>query len=414
VTACALATTPALAQIIVDDFEVDSSANYTVANDGSPNGTQAFAFDYVAAGIPPAPRSMAGDVGGLLLTANDSAGATDAWTLFHNTSVDVTHYKLTVDVWMNFAALAGSTEHAHVGVGGNGATFNSLFTPISGSGAFIAFTGDGGSISDYRWFRDAANTPAGDSFSTTLPNDHPSYLGHGSNGSGAYFQALFPSPPATIAGSPGNIWTTLEVDVDNAAGQISFLFDGSLTFQGDFANTFDGFVSLGLADVFGSVSGASNVFTVFDNLEVVEVPPTAIGTTYCSPANFNSTGSAGVITATGSDVAMDNNLTLTASSLPDGQFAYFIGAMGQAFIPMAGGSQGNLCVGSPTVRFNLQVGQITGGMFAIQVDTSDVPLPPNFNHLIVGGETWDFQCWYRDVNPNPTSNFTDGVEIAFQ
>ena len=29
------------------------------------------------------------------------------------------------------------------------------------------------------------------------------------------------------------------------------------------------------------------------------------------------------------------------------------------------------------------------------------------------GETWNFQAWSRDLNPNPTSNLTDAVSVAF-
>jgi hypothetical protein len=29
------------------------------------------------------------------------------------------------------------------------------------------------------------------------------------------------------------------------------------------------------------------------------------------------------------------------------------------------------------------------------------------------GETWSFQAWFRDPNPGPTSNFTDGVAVLF-
>jgi hypothetical protein len=290
IVASTLAATSASAQVVIsDNFEVDTSANYTVVNDGTPDGTQTFAFDYVAAGIPLAPRSAAGDVGGLRLAANTSLGAVDAATVFHNTPVNALQYKLTVDVFMHFTGTAGTTVHAHVGVGGNGATFNQIFTPISGSGAFIGFDGDGGSASDYRWFRDAANSPPGDPANTTLPNSHPSYLGHGSNNSGAFFQSLFPSPPATIAGSPGNIWTTLEIVVDNANGLISFYFDGQLTFQGAFAGDFNGLASLGMADVFTSISGPS-IFAVFDNFEV-EVLPTGLTPTAIFGLNVRGVGS---------------------------------------------------------------------------------------------------------------------------
>ncbi len=267
VAAAALAASASAQVVITDNFEVDSSANYTVVTDATPDNSRVFAFDYVAAGIPLAPRSQAGDIGGLRVTANDSLGAADAQTLFHNTVVNANQYRLKVDVFMRFVGTSGTTEYAHVGVGGDGATFNSLFTPISGSGAFIAFTGDGGSASDYRWFRSPANTPAGDTANTTLPNSHPSYLGRGSNNTGAFFQSLFPSPPATVAGSPGNIWTTVEIFVDNLAGVISFSFDGQLTYLGRFANRFDGLVSLGIADTFSSLSGP-NSFTLYDNLEV--------------------------------------------------------------------------------------------------------------------------------------------------
>ena len=29
------------------------------------------------------------------------------------------------------------------------------------------------------------------------------------------------------------------------------------------------------------------------------------------------------------------------------------------------------------------------------------------------GETWNFTTWYRDVNPTPTSNFTDAISVLF-
>ncbi|MCP3917516.1 MAG: hypothetical protein GY711_18380 [bacterium] len=29
------------------------------------------------------------------------------------------------------------------------------------------------------------------------------------------------------------------------------------------------------------------------------------------------------------------------------------------------------------------------------------------------GETWNFQCWFRDANPAPTSNTSDGLSITW-
>jgi len=415
-TAGTLAATSASAQVLItDNFEVNSSANYTVVDDGTPDGTQTFAFDYVAAGIPLAPRSTAGDRAGLRLTANDVTGSADAWTLFHNTAVTANRYTLTVDVFMNFINGGTTTEHAHIGVGGDGTTFNQLFTPISGSGAFIAFTGDGGSGSDYRWFRSALNTPVGETANTTLPNDHPSYLGNGSNNVNPFFQSLFPSPPATIAGSPGNIWTTVVIDVDQVAGVISFYFDGTLTFQGNFANRFDGLVSLGHADVFASLSGALNVFALYDNL-VVEAPTGSLGTNYCPPVP-NSTGVGSAIAATGSNSVAANNVTLLASQMPNNAFGYFLTSLTQGVIMNPGGSQGNLCLTGAIGRY-VGPGQIKNsgatGSFSLAIDLTQTPQPTGFVS-ISAGQTWNFTTWHRDaIGGVATSNFTGGLSIAFQ
>jgi hypothetical protein len=140
---------------------------------------------------------------------------------------------------------------------------------------------------------------------------------------------------------------------------------------------------------------------------------TGIGTNYCGPAVPNSTTNSGVITATGSALATDNNVTLTASDLPANQFGYFLTSMTQGFVPNPGGSQGNLCLGSPIGRFNAQI-QNSGaaGSMSIPVDLTAIPTNPA--SAVMGGQTWRFQAWYRDVNPGTTSNFTDAVEVPFQ
>jgi hypothetical protein len=259
---------PASASLISDSFETDSSSNYTVVNDGTPNGTVNFSYNYVSAGIPLAPRSSPGDSFGLRMTVNDSAGAVDTFTAFHNTLITAPIYTFTVDVYIGFTGTAGTTEHAHVGVGGDGVTPNSLFTPISGSGSFIAFDGDGGSASDYRWYLDADNGGA-----TTIPNTDPSYLGHGSNNTGAFYQALFPS--TTVAGSPGNVWTKVEVTVDNSAKSIQYRMNDQLIFDstpnGPYTGNLNGAISVGLHDAFTSVDPATT-YVVFDNLVVTAVP----------------------------------------------------------------------------------------------------------------------------------------------
>lgn len=275
--AATLSSAAHAAVVISDAFETGSGADYTVVdgvdvdNGGAPDGTVNFAFDYVAAGIPLAPRSSVGDRSGLRFTVNDSLALTHTQTAFHNSIITAPAYRLTVDVFMGFSGTAGTTEFAHVGVGGDGATPNSIFSPISGSGSFLSFTGDGGSGSDYRWFLAGANGGP-----TSVTNTDPSYLSNGSNNTGPFFQSLFPlSSGASVAGSPGNIWTTVDIDV--ADGTISYFFDGTLTFQGTYTGSLDGLVSLGLHDAFTSVDPGT-VFTLYDNLTVTAIPePTTTG-----------------------------------------------------------------------------------------------------------------------------------------
>ncbi len=161
-----------------------------------------------------------------------------------------------------------------------------------------------------------------------------------------------------------------------------------------------------MSDQNGPNSGSAWVFSGCDAC--------AIGTNYCGPANRNSTGQAAVIAATGSKVAQANNLTLTATQLPQQRFGYFLNSPTQGFVPFAGGSQGNLCLGT---AFGRHLDQIRNsgdaGKFSIKVDLTMLPTPGG-PHSVVAGETWNFQAWFRDKNPGNTSNFTDGVSVLFK
>jgi hypothetical protein len=114
------------------------------------------------------------------------------------------------------------------------------------------------------------------------------------------------------------------------------------------------------------------------------------------------------ISVLGDCEASENDLVLNATQLPPNRFGYFLLSETQAFFPLPGGSQGNLCIGGTIGRFQAQV-QNSGpaGEIAITVDLTNVPL---FG-AITAGETWNFTCWYRDVGGN--SNFTGGIAIPF-
>jgi len=150
--------------------------------------------------------------------------------------------------------------------------------------------------------------------------------------------------------------------------------------------------------------------TIVAGHEVLVLPD--LGTNYCGPAVPNSSGLPALIAASGSSTVSDDDFHLEASSLPTNQFGYFLVSATQGFVPGAGGSQGNLCLAGQIGRYKndvLSSGPL--GSFSMQVDLALLPAP--INQPVLPGDTWNFQAWFRDKNPTPTSNFTDGLEVTF-
>lgn len=147
--------------------------------------------------------------------------------------------------------------------------------------------------------------------------------------------------------------------------------------------------------------------------QVREVPP-PVGTNYCVAAP-NSTGVTALISATGSAAVVANDLTLVASRLPLNAFSYFITSRTQAYVAMAGGSQGNLCLGGSIGRGvgGVIVNSGFSGRVSVVANLTSMPTPmgPVAVHV---GETWNFQCWSRDsVGGVATSNYTNGLTVTF-
>ena len=139
-----------------------------------------------------------------------------------------------------------------------------------------------------------------------------------------------------------------------------------------------------------------------------------LGTNYCA-AVANSTGATGSISATGSILAASNDVTLTGSGLPTGQFGIFVTSAVAGFVPNPAGSNGNLCLAGSLGRF-VGPGQI------LQIDASgEINLPIDLTAIpsgggtiaVAAGDTRFFQAWHRD-GVGGGSNFTDGLEITFQ
>ena len=140
-----------------------------------------------------------------------------------------------------------------------------------------------------------------------------------------------------------------------------------------------------------------------------------IGTNYCV-ANPNSTGLPASIAAFGSEVIADNTVTLVTTDVPPNQFGFYLMSAERDFMPLFGGSDGNLCLAAPIIRFDHPpTGEVifsgSEGMLTFSPDLTNLP----FGVVFQPGETWYFQSWFRDVvGPNLTSNTSDGVGITWQ
>ena len=264
---------------ISDDFDIDSSADYTVVDTdallGPRDGLTTFAFDYSTLGIASAPNTSGATTLGLYMTVNDQEGdegesEDDAVTAFHNTAAPAGNYELSVDIYMGVTGTGGTTEFVHVGVAGDGVTPNAIFSPIIGSGHYLASTGEGGSGSDHRHSKPSQ---------FAVPSGDLSYLNDllTTNAPGDTYQEIFSAANGyQFPGSPGNSWATLTIGVAN--GNITYSYNGTPIIADTYDDSDGNLVSLGYADVFSSVASPfRSQFIVYDNLTVTAIPePTSL------------------------------------------------------------------------------------------------------------------------------------------
>lgn len=145
-------------------------------------------------------------------------------------------------------------------------------------------------------------------------------------------------------------------------------------------------------------------------------PNGSIGTNLCDPNAANSTGLPGQMWVTGSDVALANSMTLMVADLPANAFGYMVVSQSTGFLPMPGGSQGNLCLnGADIGRYvNSPMLVSADGVGMQAIDLTQIPHPSLGSIAAIAGQTFGWQLWYRDLNPTLTSNWTNAVRVTFQ
>ena len=93
---------------------------------------------------------------------------------------------------------------------------------------------------------------------------------------------------------------------------------------------------------------------------------------------------------------------------------FFLASTTQDLINNPGGSSGNLCLGGSIGRYSsFAQSSMSTGSIDLTIDLTAVAQPTG-PVQVAPGETWSFQCWFRDsVLGFPTSNFSGAVEVTF-
>lgn len=128
-----------------------------------------------------------------------------------------------------------------------------------------------------------------------------------------------------------------------------------------------------------------------------------LGVPFC-PVKRNSTGEGARMTASGSTTPGVGVLQLEAAPLPPNKAGLVI--MSRSELAATPFSAGFLCLGAPIVRLPLTT---TGsGTLLTALNWSGA------SSAIAAGDTWSFQTWFRDAQPNsPGANLSEGLRLSF-
>lgn len=129
-------------------------------------------------------------------------------------------------------------------------------------------------------------------------------------------------------------------------------------------------------------------------------------TNYCTTTP-NSVGPGVVVSTTGTTSMSANDLVLIGTGGPTNFFGIFYYGPNQIAAPFGDGVR---CVGAGGLGvFRLPpVNSGATGVFTSALDHGTTPGP------VAAGETWNFQCWYRDPTGGPAGfNLSDAASVFF-
>jgi hypothetical protein len=129
--------------------------------------------------------------------------------------------------------------------------------------------------------------------------------------------------------------------------------------------------------------------------------------TFCSSGPNSANPSGASITFIGSTNVSINDFTIMAAGLPpDNTGLFFYGQNQIASVPFGNGSR---CIGNPFFR----LAATTANFFGDIETTLDMNSLPSGGQITYG-QTWNFQCWYRDPAAGGANyNSSNGLSVFF-
>lgn len=277
-----------------NDFEVDTSASWTV-NNGPSDEAHDFYFDYSTVGIPSAPNSAAGTSRGMKLQANLSNATFSGMSVSPNGQNFSGDYVVKFDWWANFngpfpGGGSGSTNLSTFGVGTAGSS--AQWPGGAWDSVFFGATGDGGSSSDWRAYSNGSGGAAGAIWPetsgvyaagnvagvTNASNQFYADEGFGDNVAPAAQLLAFPQQSGnTAVGTAGMEWH--QVEIAKTSQIVKWTVDGTVIATIPLSPDVTmggGNILFGHSDINASSSNDANdaalLFTLIDNVRVVPEP----------------------------------------------------------------------------------------------------------------------------------------------
>lgn len=294
---------PAETVLFQDNFDTDTSANWTLffaasTNNLDPDYNAVFAFDYSAQGIPPSPNGN-GSSSGLFLNVNkDVTASAAALNLYPNAQSFSGNFALRFDMFLSVPQPSGSaTEYALAGINHTGTKTNwwrSGGVPAGSTfdGVFFAIETDNQSAPNYAAYS-----------SPTTAALNPTML---ASSNAAPSAAAFKSPPWIAANTPGNnnnagtfatpIWA--DVEISKSGNYLTLTINNTKIFTYSNATAHaSGNIMVGYEDAFDSISPFQS-YMVLDNVRVVAITPPVITGQPVSTTNAVGTPASFAVTAT--------------------------------------------------------------------------------------------------------------------